>query len=405
MSAFLSAAETALTSLPKLKLRLLTDEGVKGSKTLEKIINGRYTLSAILIGNNFVNILLTTIATTMVNRITGGSGLWLIVSTLSVTILILALGEITPKSLGQRYAEQVSLFVAGPIHVLSIVLTPVSIFLGKISRLIIDRMDDGKEAPPSITESELKSMVDVGQEEGVFDEREQELIHNVLSFDLSDAERIMTPRTDLVALPVDASYDEFLRVFRDERFSRVPVYKNDIDHIVGILHIKDFFFAGADFNAADVMREPFFSYESKDAMALFTEMRGLNISLAVILDEYGGTAGIVTLEDLLELLVGDIYDEHDEEEQEIEPLGGNAFLVDGGAKLSDLNEAIGSDFASEDYETVGGYVMGVLGRVPEEGDAVSAEAIDFVVEKAAKNRVERLRVTVTDAKSKEEPKT
>jgi putative hemolysin len=143
------------------------------------------------------------------------------------------------------------------------------------------------------------------------------------------------------------------------------------------------------------MREPFFSYESKDAMALFTEMRGLNVSLAVILDEYGGTAGIVTLEDLLELLVGDIYDEHDEEEREIEPLGDNVFLVDGGAKLSDLNEAIGSDFASEDYETAGGYVMGLLGRVPEEGDAVSAEAIDFVVEKAAKNRVERLRVTVT----------
>lgn len=401
LSAFFSMSETSLVSFSRLRLKLLADEGVKGAGTVEKLLhNGKY-LTAILIGNNFTNALVTALAASIVSRRLGNSGASVMLTTVFTTVLILVIGEITPKTVAMRHAEKVGLRVAAPIRFFTILMTPVSYLLNVFSRLTLKALGSGRTEAASVTESEIKTLVDVGLEEGVLDTGEQKMIHNVFEFGDSDAKDIMTPRTDMVALPDTATYSEAMAVFREERFSRVPVYKNDIDHIVGVLHFKDFIFSGADeksFNIYDYMREPYFSYETKLTSVLFTEMRAQNVGIAVILDEYGGTSGIVSLEDLVEEIVGEIYDEDDEDEgEEIELAGEGEYIVDGGANLDDFNQALGLELTSDDYDTVGGYVMGVLGRIPENGDVASENGVTFLVDEVSKNRIEKLRVTLVEA--------
>ena len=412
LSAFFSASETSLVSTSKLRLRHMVDEGIKGAKALEKVIMGGKFLTAILIGNNFVNIFLTSLVTSVVTQAVGSSSFILGLTTVFVTMVILIFGEITPKSMAVRYSEKIALAVARPIQLFSFVMTPVSAFLNGITKGILRLFGTGAGQTPSITESELKTMVNVSHEEGVIDQGKSELIHNVFEFGSSDAEDIMTPRTDIVALPEDATYEEVLKAFKEEQFSRIPIYRNDIDHIVGILHIKDFVFSDfvfssenkaenktrdkEQFNVLNYIRDPFFSYESKQTSDLLAEMRENNVNMAVILDEYGGTSGIVSMEDLIEKIVGEIYDEYDEdEEDEIVELSDNVYSVEGGANLSDFGQKTGIELESEDYETVGGYVMGLLGHIPELGDVAEDNGIVFQVEEVSKNRIEKLKITLS----------
>ncbi len=393
-SAFFSASETALTSLNKIKLRNMAEENVKNADKVQKLIDDpNRLLSSRLIGNNLVNNAAAALTTMIAVSLLGGqSGVG--AATMIITIIILIFGEITPKTLASQNAEKVSLAVSNIISVIVVISTPVVKVMNLITNVLIKVLGgNSTEKTPTITEAELKTMVNVSHEEGVLEVDERRMINNVFDFGDLKAKDVMTPRTDMVCVEDTITYDEIVSIFKEERFSRLPVYHESVDNIIGILYVKDIIFIDEQhFKITDYMREPFFTYESKPISELFSEMRGNRIRAAVILDEYGGTSGLVTLEDLVEEIVGDIADEYDEQEKEIEVIKEDEFIVDGSTRLEDVNEMIGLHLASEDFDTIGGYVIGILGSFPDGGEEVETDNIKIVVEEVDKNRIEKLRI-------------
>jgi putative hemolysin len=255
------------------------------------------------------------------------------------------------------------------------------------------------EASPPVMENELKKLVYVSREEGLIEESEREMINNVFDFQDNDAADVMTPRTEITALPEDAGYETVFETFRTRRYSRVPIYREDMDHIVGILSLKDFFLSGsdpADFSVSKILRPAFFSYETKSTSKLFAEMRTNGFTLAVILDEYGGTLGLVSLQDLIEEIVGDITDEYGgSDRSQITALSENEFIVNGSARIDDFNEAAGTSLESDEYDSVAGYVMGLIGEIPKPGDKIdSGRGLSFTIEKMNRNRILSIRVLI-----------
>lgn len=395
LSAFFSAAETALMSLSKIRIRRMLEEEVKYADIINKLVeNPNKLLGAILIGNNVVNIGASALATSIAIKLYGSRGVG--IATGIMTLLILVFGEVTPKSLAAQNSEKTSLKVAKPIYYITIVLKPLISILTFITSGIIKLLGGKKPGKqPFITEEELKTLVNVSHEEGVLEGEEKQMIYNVFEFGDSQAKDVMTPRTDMVAVDIDSSYDELVNLFKEEHFSRIPVYEEDIDDIIGILHIKDLIFFvdnKESFTIKDILRPAYFTYEYKSTAQLFDDMRLNRIPIAIILDEYGGTAGIVTTEDLVEEIVGEITDEYDEENEDIEVIKEDEYLVDGSTKIDLLNEMIGTKIESEDFDSVGGFVIGVLGRFPEVGETIEYENIKFIIEKIEKNRIEKMRV-------------
>ncbi len=393
-SAFFSASETALTSLNKIKLRNMVEENVKNADKIQKLIDDpNRLLSSILIGNNLVNNAAASLTTMIAVSLLGGqSGVG--AATMIITIIILIFGEITPKTLASQNAEKVSLGVAKIISGVVIISTPVVKVMNLITNGLIRILGgDTSGKTPTITEAELKTMVNVSHEEGVLEVDERRMINNVFDFGDSKAKDVMTPRTDMICVEDNITYDEIVSIFKEERFSRLPVYHESVDNIVGILYVKDIIFIDVEhFKTTDYMREPFFTYESKPISELFSEMRNNRIPAAIVLDEYGGTSGLVTLEDMVEEIVGDIADEYDEQEKEIEVIKEDEFVVDGSTRLEDVNEMIGLHLESEDFDTIGGYVIGILGSLPDGGEEVEENGIKIVVEEVDKNRIEKLRI-------------
>lgn len=392
-SAFFSASETALTSLSKIRLRNMLDDKVKNADAVAKATsNSARLLSTILIGNNFVNISASSIATAIAISIDPVKGAG--VATVIMTVAILVFGEITPKTLASQNSERISLRFARPINVIIAVLTPIVTVMNIITGAILRLFGaDSSKNTPLITEAELKTMVDVSHEEGVIEKDKREMINNVFDFGESKAKDVMTPRTDIEAVKYDVSRDNLIQFFKDERFSRAPVYGEDIDDIIGIVYFKDVVFSDEkDFDIKKYMREPFFTYESKSTSELFKIMRTRRIPVAIVLDEYGGTSGLVTLEDLVEEIVGEISDEYDEDEDDIEVVKEDEYIIDGSTHIDDVNEMIGTNIESEDFDTIGGFVIGVLGRFPQKGEKVEYDGIKFVVEEIDKNRIEKLRI-------------
>ncbi len=393
-SAFFSASETALTSLNKIKLRNMVEENVKNADKIQKLIDDpNRLLSSILIGNNLVNNAAASLTTMIAVSLLGGqSGVG--AATMIITIIILIFGEITPKTLASQNAEKVSIGVAKIISGVVIISTPVVKVMNLITNGLIRILGgDTSGKTPTITEAELKTMVNVSHEEGVLEVDERRMINNVFDFGDSKAKDVMTPRTDMICVEDNITYDEIVSIFKEERFSRLPVYHESVDNIVGILYVKDIIFIDVEhFKTTDYMREPFFTYESKPISELFSEMRNNRIPAAIVLDEYGGTSGLVTLEDMVEEIVGDIADEYDEQEQEIEVIKEDEFVVDGSTRLEDVNEMIGLHLESEDFDTIGGYVIGILGSLPDGGEEVEENGIKIVVEEVDKNRIEKLRI-------------
>lgn len=395
LSSFFSAAETALMSLSKIRLRHMVDEKVKGADTINKLVEDpSKLLGSILVGNNVVNIGASALATSLAISVWGNAGVG--IATGIMTILVLIFGEITPKSFAAKDSEKTALKVAKPIYIITIVLSPIVSVLMFITNFIIKFLGGNPEKQNSfITEEELKTIVDVSHEEGVLEGDEKKMIYNVFEFGDSQAKDVMTPRTDMIAVDIHSTYDEIIALFKEEQFSRMPVYEDNTDNIVGILYIKDlFFFEGNEekFDLQELIRPPFFTYEFKGISELFAEMRAKRTPMAIVLDEYGGTAGIVTTEDLVEEIVGDIEDEYDEEGEEIEVIKEDEYIVDGGTRIDLINEMLGTHIESEDFDSIGGFVIGVLGRLPEAGEAVEYTNIKFIVESTDKNRIEKLRV-------------
>ena len=395
LSGFFSMSETALMALSKIRIRHMVEDGVKGAKLVEKLTQDpNKLLGAILIGNNIVNILASSLATTLFVNAFGASGVG--IATAVMTVLVLIFGEITPKSIAKQKSEQVALKVSKPISIIVKLFKPfIGIFTFISSGFIRLLGGNPKASEPFITEEELRTMVGVSEEEGVLEDVEKEMIFNVFDFADSQAKDVMVQRVNIVAVDSDATYEEVLDVIKKEQFSRIPVYNQTIDDIIGMLYVKDLIIAGQnkdDFKVIDYMREPYYTFEFKKIKELFNEMKKTRNHISVVLDEYGGTVGIVTIEDLIEEVFGDIEDEYDDYNNEIEVIKEDEYVVDGSSKLDDISELIGVNMESEEFDSIGGLIIGELGRFPENKEEVNISNIRFVVEEVDKNRIKKVRI-------------
>ena len=389
-------SETALMALSKIRIRHMVDEGVKGAKLVEKLTeNPSKLLGAILIGNNIVNIGASALATSMAVKAFGEGGVGIV--TVAMTVLVLIFGEITPKSIAKQKSEKIALGVSKPISLITRIFKPLVIVFSAISSLFIRLLGgDPKATEPFITEEELKTMVGVSEEEGVLEDVEKEMIFNVFEFADSQVKDVMVQRIDVVAVDINATYEEVLEVINAEQFSRIPVYNQNVDDVVGILNVKDLIMASQsreNFKVESYMREPYYTFEFKKIKELFNEMRITRNHIAVVLDEYGGNVGIVTIEDLIEEVVGEIEDEYDDEkDSDIIVVKEDEYIVDGSARLDHISDLIGVTMESEEFDSVGGLVIGELGRFPEKSEEVKVNNIKFVVEEVDKNRIKKVRI-------------
>ena len=393
LSAFFSSAETALTMVNKIRMRTLAENGHRQAELVIKIVEDQgKMLSAILIGNNVVNLYASSLATMLATDLFGSRAVG--AATGILTLLILVFGEITPKTISTLSSESISLKYAPFIYTLMWVLTPVIFLVNQLSMLVLRllRVDPNKK-PESITEDELRTIVEVSHEEGVIQMEEKKMITHVFDFGENLAKDIMVPRIDMTFINVDATYDELLETFREEKYTRFPVYEESTDNVIGIINVKDLLLLEGkeNFSIRDFLRQPLYTYEFKKAAELMVEMRKTLNNIVIVLDEYGATAGLITLEDMLEEIVGEIRDEYDEDEEEsvveIEP---GQYRVNASLKLDDLNEYLNLKLESEDYDSLGGLVIGLLDHLPEEGEEVTHKGLRMVVEHMDKNRIETI---------------
>lgn len=373
----------------------MVDEGIKGANLIQDLVDQpSKMLGAILIGNNIVNIGASALATSLAMDHFGSAGIG--IATGLMTLFVLIFGEITPKSLAAQNSEKLSLAVVRIIQFLTVIFSPLLFVLLKFTSLFVRLLGgDGNTERPFITEEELRTMVQVGHEEGVLEGEEKKMIYNVFEFGDAQVREVMTPRMDMIAIDAEATYEDIVEKFKIEQFSRMPVYEENTDNIIGILYLKDlFFYEGApeDFDVHAFLRKPLFTYEFIGTTELFNQMKRGRVPMAIVLDEYGGTAGIATMEDLVEEIVGEIHDEYDLHEQEIEVIKEDEYIVEGSTKIDLVNEMLGINIESEEFDSIGGFVVGELGRMAEVGDTVSYQSITFEVEEIDKNRIERLRV-------------
>lgn len=399
LSAFFSSAETALTTVNKMRVRTLAESGDKRAAMVAAVIEDpAKMLSTILIGNNIVNLSASSLMTTLTLRVFGNAAVG--VATGVLTLLILVFGEITPKTMSTLYAEKISFAYAGAIHVLMVVLTPVIFIVNKLSMgvLFLLRIDPNKKQDP-ITEDELRTIVEVSHEEGVIESEEKKMINNVFDFGDAVAKDVMVPRIDMVMVDVNATFDELMELFQNERFTRIPVYEENTDNVIGIVNMKDFILFDHEkeknFSIRDYLRQPLYTYEYKKTAELMLEMRKTFNNIVIVLDEYGATAGLITLEDMLEEIVGEIRDEYDQdEEDDVKEVAPDEYLVNGSAKLDDLNDRLGLELESEDYDSIGGLLIGLLDHLPEEGEEVDYENLHLKVEEMDKNRIGKIRIQI-----------
>lgn len=401
LSGFFSSAETALTTCNRVRMRALEEEGDKRAATVNKILQSySKMLSSILIGNNIVNLTASSLATTLAMRISIPVG----VMTGVLTLIILLLGEIVPKTWAMISSEKLSLRYSSIIYGLMIILTPVIFIIDKLSQgiMFLMRIDPNKKTS-TMTETELKTYVDVSHEDGVIESEEREMIYNVFDFSDALAKDIMIPRINMVTVSVDDSYDEVLSVFRESMYTRLPVYHDDKDNIIGLINIKDFILSDnkENFNIRNILRDAHYTYEYKKIADLMYEMREKTMNVSFVLNEYGATVGMITLEDLLEEIVGEIRDEYDEDEEEfIQAIDSHTYLVEGSMKLNDVNDALGTALDSEDYDSIGGIIIEHLDRLPEDGEEVTlADGTKLKVQGIDQNRIIKVLLTLPEEKS------
>lgn len=400
LSAFFSSAETALTTVNRIHMRTLADADNKKAKMVLKITkDSAKMLSAILIGNNIVNLSASSIATTLAISMFGNYGAG--IATGIITFLILIFGEVSPKTLSTIKADSISLKIAGIINVLMIVLTPVIFLINKLSLGVLFlfgvKASDGNRV---MTEEELRTIVDVGQETGVIEDEERAMIHNVFDFGDAEAKEVMIPRIDMTFVHIDADYNEVLEIYKQDMFTRLPVYEESTDNVVGIINMKDLLLIENtdNFSIRDIMREPYFTYEHKNTSDLFLEMKKSSISLAIVLDEYGVTAGLITLEDLIEEIVGEIRDEYDTDEiDDITRLSDREYLVLGSANLEDVSDELNLHLESDDYDTIGGYCLEKLDHLPERNEIIiTDDDVLLRIEAVDKNRIEKVYIKLPE---------
>ena len=395
LSAFFSSAETAYTTINRIRLRTLIEEGNTAAKRVERIIhNPGKMLSAILIGNNIVNLSASSLMTIFSTNVFGSHSVG--VATGVLTLLVLIFGEISPKTMASGHAERIALLYSAPVSALIWLLTPVIFIVNVLSRglMLLLRIDPDKKNG-NFTTSELRTIMEVSHEEGVLENEEKVMINNVFDFGDTQAKDIMIPRADMVFANIDDSYDDLLEIFKKEMFTRLPVYENTTDNVIGIINMKDLLLHEGpkeDFHIRNILREAHFTYEYKKISELMLEMKDYSVNFTIVLDEYGSTAGLITFEDLLEEIVGEIRDEYDSAEEElIQQVGPNEYIIEGSMKLDDINDALELSLDSEDYDSIGGLIIELLDHLPQVGESVTtADGIRLVVDSLDKNRIEKV---------------
>lgn len=395
ISAFFSASETALMSISKIRIRHLMEEEVEGASLVYQLTEkpGRL-LSTILVANNAVNIGASALATSLALNFFGSGGV--AIATGIMTVLILVFAEITPKSLAAKRAERMSFRIIKPMAFIISLLKPIVTIFNYVSNGIMALLGvKGDRTAPFITEEELKTIVTVSHEEGVLEVDEKQMIYNVFEFGDLHISDVMVQRTDLVAFHIDTPLEEILETVKKEQFSRYPIYEKSIDDIIGILNVKDLILVedlSSNFNIRNYMRRASFTFEFKKISTLFKEMKKNRTHMCIVLDEYGGTSGIVTIEDLIEEIVGEIQDEYDENEVEVRAISENEYLVAGSTKITQVMELLDISIESDDFDSIGGFMIGQLERFPRLGEVVEYEGISFKVEDIDKNRIKMIRI-------------
>ena len=403
LSAFFSSAETCLTTVNKMRLKSMADEGNKKAALVLKLIsNQTKMLSSILIGNNIVNLSASSLATTFAINLAKKSGFSNATSLITgaatgiITILVIIFGEILPKSIATMNADKMSLIYSKPIYTLTVILGPFAYIFDKFSKLLLKIFHIDITKQPAITENELRTIVDVSHKEGVIESEERQMITNVVDFGDSLAKDVMVPKMDVEFVELSLTYDELIESYSKEKFTRMPVYDDSRDNVVGIINLKDIFFYQGDkkdFKISDVMREAYFTYVYKKISELFFEMKEASIPMAIVLDEYGSTSGILTIEDLIEEIVGEIRDEYDaNEEDDITKTDDGDYILLGVAKLDDIDEELGIKIESEDYDSIAGHIINLLDHFPDAGETVSDDYAEYTVLEAAKNHIDKVKL-------------
>ena len=413
LNAFFAASEIALISLNENKIKYMADEGNKKAKQIKKVLSEPSKfLATIQIGITLAGFLASAFAAEsfagrLVNlikktQVPVSENILKTAAVIIITIILsyftLVLGELVPKRLAMKKAEQIAFFVVSPLYLVSIGASPFVKLLTRSTNFVVRLFGIDPHADErQITEEEIRMLVDVGEERGAIDETEKEMINNIFEFDNKIVSEIMTHRTDIVGIPITANLKDIIAVVNRKKFTRYPVYEDDIDDIIGILHIKDLIQLlednEQDFSLEKIMRQPYFVPESKKTDELLRELQNRKTHMAVAIDEYGGTAGIVTIEDLIEEIVGNIFDEYDEVEKEVERLDENTFLINGVASLERVSDVLDVELPVDDYDTLSGFLLGQLGRIPreEEKPVIEFEGVVFKVEEIAEKRIVKVK--------------
>ena len=389
MSAVFSSSETAITSVSKIKVRQLDQKDNKNAHLLKKLHdNMQATISTILIGNNIVNIAASSIATILFTNIFHQNGA--LVSTVVMTVFVLIFGEVLPKTIAQYKNKSVALKFSRFIYLLTIIFKPIVKVLNLLTRLVIKIFIGDNGDSSTLTEEELKTLVEVSEEEGVLKDQETEIMINALELKETLAVDIMTPRTSMASVDIEDAENDLREIIKNITYSRIPVYEDNIDDIIGVLHIKELAHKiiedDHDFKIRDILKQAFYAYEYIPVVDLFKQMRAKNISISIIIDEYGGTSGLVTMEDILEELVGEIDDEYDNE-KEVTKINDNEYLVDPEMRIDEVNERFDLNLQSEKFDSIGGFVIELLDRMPKSKDEVEFENLKFVVVNVDKRKI------------------
>jgi len=394
MSGYFSASETALTSVNKIRLRKLAETNASARRTLAMSENYDQSISTILVGNNIVNIGMATIATSVGTAMFGGSAKTLLVISALTTIVILIFGEILPKSLAKQSAEKYILFISGTLQAIMKVFYPITWGFVKLSSAVA-KLFGSDQSEPSVTDEDVKTMVAIGEEEGTFDTQEKQLLNNAIEFDDIVVRDILTPRPDVIAVSMSATIDEIKDVFIQEKYSRMPIYEGSIDNVVGIISHRDFFakyVQDSTFDIAEIIRKPHFVIGSVKISNVLKDLQKNKNHLAIVLDEYGGTSGIISIEDILEEIVGDIWDEHDEKENYIEVVDDGKVRIDGSVTVEEFSELFDIDTPETRANTLSGLISDILGYLPKKGEVINYEGLIIQIEDVRSRRIKKVLV-------------
>ncbi len=405
LSAFFSATETAFSFVNKIRIQHSVDNGNKKAKNALYVIeNFDNALTTILICNNIVNLSCSSIATVLCLNLFGDMGS--AIATGATTLLVLTFGEVIPKCLAKEHCDAFTLKTAGLLRVLMFILKPFVFVFLKLKSLAL-KIAGGSEDSPSVTENELKYIVESIEEEGVLEESESEMVRSALDFDEKTAEEILTPRVDVTFINISDSQEKIKDIIIENRYSRIPVYEETVDHIVGILHTRDYLESLADGKAPDlrdIMQTPYFVFRTQQLSKILNAFKRTKIHLAIVTDEYGGTLGIVTMEDLLEEIVGEIWDEDEEIEHNYYKIGKDEFLVNGDIEIDDLLALfdMDEDAIESDSVTVGGFILEHAGTIPHKRQSIEADGFRFTVMEVKDQRIIRVVVKKLDTESEEQ---